>query len=184
MKSLIIMMHTHSERDDMPFDGLETSHITYNPIELCKVKNIGITFFTDVDNEDINVENLKCLEINEDEKTIVEKTISTINMLYNKYSTLGYNVFISGYDIKKLQIPNLIKLGAVKYGIHYETLPSIMRQKHIKPWEESSFIDLKEEISFGGYSENFELFKFFNKVKTNNMVDDLKFLVETYKKIK
>lgn len=184
MKTLIIMMHTHLERDEMPFDGLNTSHITYNPIELCKVKNIGITFFTDSNDEVIDVNNLKFLELNDSEQNIVEKTISTIDMLLKKYTAQGYNVFLCGYDIKKIQLPNLIKLAAIKFNTHYETLPPIMRQKHIKAWEASSLIDLKEEVSFGGYSENFELFKFFNKVNTNNMIDDLKFLVETYKKIR
>ncbi len=90
--------------------------------------------------------------------------------------------FLIGYDIKKYILPSLLKLIITKHDITtYDKLPNFIKTKHLKPWDESRLIDIKDESSFGGNPVPFDYFKFFYSFVGTGVLDDLKFIIEKSK---
>jgi hypothetical protein len=146
------------------------------PIEVSKLIEIGVGFKRLNTQEELKIKVFKISDYLENNKTEFDMLNDFYNMfnILNQKSLIKNDMFLIGYDIKKYVLPSLLKLLIVKHKIvEYKNLPEFIKIKDLKPWDTSNVIDIKDELSFGGYYVNFDYFKFFNNVKTNSMEDEL-----------
>ena len=109
-----------------------------------------------------------------------EKIQQFYSFLVKLLSQENKNHFLIGYDIKKFILPTLLKALLLKYRIveNYNSLPSILKFKDLKPWDIKNIIDLKEELSFGAIHVPFEYVKHYLGFDSNEIEEELDFIIK------
>lgn len=147
------------------------------PIEVSNLNEIAIGFKKLNSEDEMKIKVFKIKDYIDNSKTEIDMLKDFYNLFLTlaKKSLIKNDMYLVGYDIKKYVLPSLIKLLVVKYQItEYNELPDFIKIKELKPWDVSNVIDIKDELSFGGYYVNLDYFKFFNNVLTDDIEDELK----------
>lgn len=174
---IFVNIKTTLNRDSsFRFDDVMPDSDKIVPIEISTLTEIGIGFKKLNTQDELKIKVFKLDEYLNSDKTEYDMLKDFYNLfitLCNK-SVIKNDMFLIGYDIKKYVLPSILKLLILKHNIvEYENIPNFIKIKHLKPWEESNVIDLRDELNFGGYYVNLDYFKFFNDVKTNSIEDEL-----------
>jgi len=148
------------------------------PIELCDITGIGIGYVNLVPGSD--EPKVKIIE-NENEELLLREFYEFFIKLIKKCANEREPLFLIGYDIRKYIYPSILKKLINKYKITtYDELPPYVKFKDLKPWESGHLIDLKEESAIGGYTCNYDIFKFEHdpNLKSDDLMSDILFLIK------